>query len=209
MGDQNMRNATANDERYYGVGSFILEIIKIVALAFVIIFPIRVFLFQPFFVQGASMEPNFENNQYLIVNELGYKKTTIGLDGKNWLTVNPYKEVQRQSVIVFRYPKDPSQFFIKRVIGLPGEKVQIKDGQVIIYNPQNPNGFVLNESAYLSPDVKTLGDMTVTLSNDEYFVMGDNRMFSSDSRSWGPVPAENIIGKVVLRAWPLNQLSVF
>ncbi len=209
MSDQNMQNKAANDERYYGVGSFIFEIIKIVVLAFVIIFPIRVFLFQPFFVQGASMEPNFENNQYLIVNELGYKTTDVGIDGNTWFTVSPFKEVQRQTVIVFRPPKDPSQFYIKRVIGLPGEKVQIKDGQVTIYNPQHPNGFVLDESAYLSLDVKTLGDMTVELNNDQYFVMGDNRMFSSDSRSWGPVPAENIIGKVVLRAWPLNQLSVF
>jgi len=197
------------DERYYGVGGFILEIIKIFLLAFIIIVPIRVFLFQPFFVQGASMEPNFENNQYLIVNELGYKKTDVGIDGKTFFAINPFKELGRQQVVVFRYPKNPSQFFIKRVIGLPGEKVEIKDGKVIIYNSENPNGFVLDEKAYLASTVKTAGEMAITLTNDQYFVMGDNRLFSSDSRSWGPVPESDIVGKAFFRAWPLDKITVF
>lgn len=197
------------DEKYYGVGGFILEIIKVFFLAFIIIFPVRVFLFQPFFVQGASMEPNFENNQYLIVNEFGYKKTVADIGGTTLFTVNPFKEIQRQTVIVFRYPKNPTQFFIKRVIGLPGEKIQIKDGKVTIFNSENPDGKVLDESAYLSSKVVTNGDMVINLKKDEYFVMGDNRMFSSDSRSWGPLPEEDVIGRVLLRAWPLNQLSVF
>jgi signal peptidase I len=197
------------DEKYYGVGGFILEIIKVFLLAFIIIFPIRVFLFQPFFVQGASMEPNFENNQYLIVNEFGYKKTVANINGTTLFTINPFKEIQRQTVVVFRYPKNPSQFFIKRVIGLPGEKVQIKNGKVTIFNSDNPNGLVLDESGYLSPRVLTSGDMVINLKDKQYFVMGDNRGASSDSRSWGPVPEEDVIGRVLLRAWPLNQLSVF
>jgi signal peptidase I len=198
-----------NMERYYGVGSFILEIIKIIVLAFVIIVPIRIFLFQPFFVQGASMEPNFEDGQYLIVNELGYKETELGLGNQSLYTVKPFKELNRQEVVVFRYPLDPSKFFIKRVIGLPGEKVEIKNNQVTIYNKDNPDGFVLDERAYLSPSVHTGGDQTVQLADDEYFMMGDNRMYSSDSRSWGPVKEQNIIGGVLLRAWPLNKISVF
>jgi len=129
-----------NMERYYGVGSFILEIIKIIVLAFVIIVPIRIFLFQPFFVQGASMEPNFEDGQYLIVNELGYKETELGLGNQSLYTVKPFKELNRQEVVVFRYPLDPSKFFIKRVIGLPGEKVEIKNNQVTIYNKIIPMG---------------------------------------------------------------------
>lgn len=197
------------DERYYGVGGFIMEIVKVFLLAFIIIFPVRVFLFQPFFVQGASMEPNFENNQYLIVNEFGYKKTVADIGNTTLFTVNPFKEIQRQTVIVFRYPKNPTQFFIKRVIGLPGEKIQIKDGKVTIFNAENPDGKVLDESAYLSSKVVTNGDMVINLKKDEYFVMGDNRMFSSDSRSWGPLPEEDVIGRVLLRAWPLNQVSVF
>ena len=194
---------------YQGVSSFILEIIKIVFLAFIIIIPIRIFLFQPFFVQGASMEPNFENNQYLIVNELGYKKTTIGIGSQAWWQVNPFRKIERQKVIVFRYPLNPSKFFIKRVIGLPGERIKIEKGRIFIFNQEHPKGFILDEKAYLPIGVKTMGEMTVILKKNQYFVMGDNRMFSSDSRSWGPVPASDIIGKVELRAWPLNQIKLY
>ncbi len=210
--DKKVNVSLSEDSRsnaYQGVGSFILEIIKIIFLAFIVIIPIRIFLFQPFFVQGASMEPNFENNQYLIVNELGYKKTTIGVGLHPWFQVSPFKEVERQKVIVFRYPLNPSKFFIKRVIGLPGERVKIEKDQVTIFNQEHPNGFILNEKAYLPLGVRTAGDMTVTLKKDQYFVMGDNRMFSSDSRSWGPVPVDNIIGKVELRAWPLSKLKIY
>lgn len=187
-------------ESYFGVGEFVLEIIKILFLAFVIITPIRVFLFQPFFVQGASMEPNFEDGQYLVINELGYKKTYI---------VEPFKELERGAVVVFRYPKDPRQYFIKRVIGLPGEKVKISDGSVFIFNKENPNGFILNESGYLSKDLKTPGDLTVELNVNEYFVMGDNRVHSKDSRIWGPVDKKFIIGRVLIRAWPFNKAKIY
>jgi signal peptidase I len=197
------------DERYYGVGGFVLEVIKIFVLAIVIIVPIRVFLFQPFFVQGVSMEPSFENNQYLIVNEFGYKKTEVGVGNNTFFTVEPFKEISRQEVIVFRYPKNPTQFFIKRTIGLPGEKVEIKDGKVTIFNDENPNGFLLDENAYLSETTKTLGSLTKQLKEDEYFVMGDNRMFSSDSRSWGAVPEADIVGRALFRAWPLDKISIF
>ncbi len=197
------------EEQYYGIGGFILEIIKVFVLALVIILPIRVFLFQPFFVQGASMEPNFEDSQYLIINELGYKQTAVDISNFHLFTVSPFRELERQEVAVFRYPKNRSQFFIKRIIGLPGEKVQIKEGVVTIFNKENADGFLLDESAYLSSKVKTQGEMALALKDDEYFVMGDNRGASSDSRSWGPVKENNIIGKVLLRAWPLDQLSLY
>lgn len=203
------KKTNGNEEQYYGIGGFILEIIKVFVLALVIILPIRIFLFQPFFVQGASMEPNFEDSQYLIINEFGYKQTAVDVSDFHFFTVNPFRELTRQEVAVFRYPKNPSQFFIKRIIGLPGEKIQIKDGLVTIFNGENPDGFVLDESAYLSSKVKTQGEMVLTLKDDEYFVMGDNRGASSDSRSWGPVKENNIIGKVLLRAWPLDQLSIY
>jgi signal peptidase I len=194
---------------YQGVGSFILEIVKIVALAFIIIVPIRVFLFQPFFVQGASMEPTFENGQYLIINELGFKETNIGFNSKNFFKVSAFREIKRQRAIVFRYPLEPGKFFIKRIIGLPGEKVQIRNSEVTIFNADHPNGLVLDEREYLSSGQKTSGDVSVTLAQDEYFVMGDNRMFSSDSRSWGPIKKSDIIGEVALRAWPLNKISTY
>lgn len=196
-------------DSYQGVGSFILEIIKIILLAFIIIVPVRVFLFQPFFVQGSSMEPNFENNQYLIVNEFGFKETTVNFSSHTLLQVNSFRKIKRQKVVVFRYPLDPRKFFIKRIIGLPGEKIQIANGKVTIFNSAHPDGFILDEKAYLPTSLKTVGDLTITLKNNQYFVMGDNRMFSSDSRSWGPVPKSDIIGEVVLRAWPLDKFSIY
>lgn len=208
MQDNNAIPESAED-RYYGVGGFIFEIVKIFFLAIVIIVPIRVFLFQPFFVQGASMEPNFENKQYLIVNEFGYKETRVGLGENTLFTVKSFKELERQEVVVFRYPKDPKTFFIKRIIGLPGEKIEIKNNKIIIYNGESPEGFVLDEGDYLPEGTRTTGAAVVALKDDEYFVMGDNRLFSSDSRSWGPISKEDVIGKAFVRAWPLDKISIF
>jgi signal peptidase I len=195
------------------IGGIIWELVKMIFWVVVIIIPLRVFLIQPFFVQGASMEPNFEDKEYLIVNEFGYKTTDIGFvfggEKRIFFTVKPFKELKRGDIIVFRYPKNPSVYYIKRVIGLPGEKIEIRDNKIKIYNAQNPEGFVLDESGYLSSSVETNGDQVVQLSDTEYFVLGDNRNYSSDSRSWGPVPERNVIGKVLLRAWPFGKAQVF
>ncbi|MFH1036820.1 MAG: signal peptidase I [Patescibacteria group bacterium] len=169
--------------------SFIWEITKIIIIALAIVIPIRYFLFQPFFVRGQSMEPNFENGDYLIVDELSYR---LG-------------DPQRGEIIVFKYPQDTTQRYIKRIIGLPGETVEIKNGKVAIYSGDSQPQ-ILNESAYLSADIQTTGNLRITLRNDEYFVLGDNRPVSSDSRRWGVVPREDIVGKVYLRAWPLEDL---
>ena len=192
------------DYSYQGVGEFILEIIKIIALAFIIIVPIRVFLFQPFFVQGASMEPNFEDGQYLIINEFGFKETDLKI-----INVESFKNLERQQAVVFHYPLDPKKFFIKRIIGLPEEKVQIKNSEITIFNESHPTGFVLDEKEYITSNVRTKGDSVVSLKDDQYFVLGDNRAFSSDSRIWGPVPKKDIVGEVFLRAWPLDKISVY
>jgi signal peptidase I len=175
----------------------------------VIIVPIRVFLIQPFFVQGASMEPNFEDREYLIINELGYKTTEVGF-GKDpaLFTVKPFKEFERGDVVVFRYPKNPKIFYIKRIIGLPKEKIEIRNSEVKIFNSENPDGFMLDESDYLTKSIETTGEINLKLG-DEYFVMGDNRQYSSDSRSWGPVPEEDVMGKVILRAWPFSKAGIF
>ncbi len=191
------------------MGSFLLEIVKVFILALVIITPIRVFLFQPFFVQGASMEPNFENGEYLIINELGYKETDIGIGGKELFSVSPFKNLERGDTIVFKYPKDPKQYFIKRIVGLPGEKVKVSNGKVYIFNKENPDGFVLDESGYLSKEITTPGDLVQQLSETEYFAMGDNRFYSHDSRAWGPLDEKFVIGKVLIRAWPLNRASIY
>lgn len=167
---------------------------KIVFISLVIIIPVRYFLIQPFYVKGASMEPNFYDREYLIIDEISYRLS----------------EPERGDIVVFRYPLDPQEFFIKRLIGLPGESVQIKGGNVIIYNDENPNGVFLNED-YLSKDLKTYGltEDLITLGDDQYFVLGDNRSSSKDSRSFGPVDKSFIIGKVLLRGLPFNRAKIF
>jgi len=197
-----------NEEVYFGVGGFLWEVVKVFLWAIVIIVPIRMFLFQPFFVQGASMEPNFQDGDYLIVNEFGYKQTSIIIAGKHLFTVKSFKDPQRLDTIVFRYPKNPQQFFIKRVIGLPNEQVKIENGKVIIYNEQNPEGINLNENGYIAKNVITNGNVNIKLKNNEYFVLGDNRNASYDSRGWGVLPQKDIIGKVLLRAWPITKAEI-
>lgn len=170
--------------------AFIWEIAKIVIIATVIVVPIRYFLFQPFFVKGQSMDPNFGNGDYLIVDEITYK----------------FKEPQRGEVIVFKSPQDLSQRLIKRIIGLPEEVVEIKDGRVMVYTSAGQR--ILDESDYI-PNLSTGGDLRVSLGEDEYFVLGDNRPFSYDSRRFGPLLKENIIGRVIFRAWPFATLTIF
>jgi len=169
--------------------NFTWDILKIVIIALAIIVPIRYFLIQPFFVNGASMDPNFLDGDYLIIDEISYR----------------FNEPQRSDVIIFRYPLDPSQFFIKRVVGLPNETVKIEDGKVFIYSEETPDErIILDESAYLE-DSYTPGNLEITLEEDEYFVLGDNRMSSSDSRKWGELDKKYIIGRAWIRAWPFDR----
>lgn len=171
---------------------FLFELIQVAAVSLAIIIPVRYFLIQPFYVKGASMEPNFFDHEYLIIDEFSYR----------------FRQPVRGDIVVFRYPNDPKQFFIKRVIGLPGETVEIAGGRVKIFNNQSPNGFVLEENEYLDQDF-TATTRTVTLKSDEFFVMGDNRISSLDSRYFGPVKTSAVVGRVWLRGWPLDRWKVF
>ncbi len=188
---------------------FIIEVVKMFFLALIIIVPVRMFLFQPFIVRGASMEPNFSEKQYLIINEFGYKNTPVNILGKDIITVKPRKDLERHEIVVFRAPTDDKQYYIKRVIGLPGETIEIDNGEVTLYNEEHPDGKVLDESTYLPEGRKTNGTRKVTLADDEYYVLGDNRPASSDSRSFGPLHKDDVIGKVLLRAWPINNFTFF
>ena len=183
------------------VAEFIWETTKVVLISLVIILPIRYFLIQPFFVKGSSMVPNFHDKEYILVDKWTYR---LG-------------RPDRGDVIIFKYPGNPQEYFIKRIIGLPGETVLVPgDNTVHIYNSQYPNGFILNESVYLPKENPTYcsGNTTwcgkrVTLGPDEYFVMGDNREHSSDSRFFGPVNrSEFFSGLAWLRLWPLNEISL-
>jgi signal peptidase I len=173
---------------------FSFELIKIVVISLVVIIPIRYYLIQPFYVKGASMEPNFMDHEYLIIDEISYR----------------FNDPKRGDIVVFRYPRDPQEYFIKRLIGLPGESVQIKDGDVFVYNSEYPEGVMLEEE-YLPASTKTQGftEEKLQLGANEFYVLGDNRNSSKDSRSFGPVDRSFITGKVLLRGWPFNRFTLF
>lgn len=165
--------------------------IEVVVIAIAVVLIIRTFLFQPFVVEGASMFPNFQNSDYLIVDELTYR----------------LRAPMRGEIIVFHPPQSPGNYYIKRIIGLPGETVEIKEGKIIIYNTEHPEGFVLKEEYLLNS--KTPGEEKIILGPDEYFVLGDNRSASYDSRSWGPLKKDKIVGLVRLQLWPLSSAKAF
>lgn len=166
------------------------DLVKFALIALLIIVPIRFFIAQPFIVRGASMEPTFNNGEYLIVDQLSYR----------------FNEPARGDVIILRFPRDESVFFIKRVIGLPGETIEIVGSEIII-RPVSGEAFTLDES-YI-PSERIQNEFGVhTLKSGEYFVMGDNRKESSDSRSWGPLSEEDVIGKAFVRLLPVTRINV-
>ncbi len=158
------------------------EILEVVLISVVTVFIIRNFLAQPFLVSGASMEPNFSNGNYLIIDEVTYR----------------FRDPELGEVIVFRYPKDRSVFFIKRIVGLPGERVVVKNSKVTVYR----NGeAVFSESG-------TSGAADVVLEDRQYFVLGDNRYNSFDSRNWGPATREDIIGVARIKVFPIREFEI-
>lgn len=165
------------------------ELARFALIAIAIVIPIRVFIAQPFIVSGSSMVPTFQDGQYLIVDEISYRLS----------------DPKRDDVIVFRYPNDQTKFFIKRIIGLPNEKVDIKGNAITITNAEHPSGFTLEQ-----PFIENTGNnnMHYELKDGEYFVMGDNRPASSDSRYWGAVSRKLLIGKVFVRLLPINKIGV-
>ena len=175
-------------QKYYqtslkkNIAIYIVFTIITVIISLAIIIPVRGFVIMPFYVKGTAMEPTYKNGDYLLINRFS-------------------KDYQRGDVVIFRYPKNLQQFFIKRIIALPGEKVQLKEGSVYLYNTQHPNGYKLSEP-YLAPDTQTIGlnENIIELASDEYYVLGDNRKASLDSRSFGAVEESYFIGKVWFKA---------
>lgn len=167
------------------------EIAEVVFISAGTVLLIRAFLVQPFLVSGPSMEPNFRNGDYLLVDELTYR----------------FRPPVRGEVVVFRYPRDESVFFIKRVIGRPGERVVGRDGRITVFERGSGDGITLGEE-YLPPQGRT-GDFDTMLSSDEYFVLGDNRSYSFDSRNWGSVRFKEIVGLVRLRIFPFSKFANF
>jgi len=165
------------------------EFIKVVLISLAIVLPVRTYIAQPFIVSGESMEPNFHDGEYLIVDELSYQ----------------FREPIRGEVIIFRYPLNPGEFFIKRIIGLPGETVEIQNSKVTI---KTASGETALAESYLPSSTKTLPNAIIALQENEYFVMGDNRPKSSDSRFWGTLPKNKIMGRALLRLWPVARAEI-
>ncbi|HLA25839.1 MAG TPA: signal peptidase I [Patescibacteria group bacterium] len=190
--EPNLPNLNKPEEPVFRqVWLFLFDIIKIVVLSLAIVLPVRFFLIQPFSVKGASMEPNYHDGEYLIVDEISYR----------------FREPERGEVVVL-HPKLQSDFYIKRIIGLPRETIDIENGQVKISNAEHPDGFILKEP-YLEESLITSGFFHRVLESGEYFVMGDNRSASLDSRAIGPIPKKNIVGRAWIRAWPVNRTTIF
>lgn len=166
------------------------EFVRYAVIAILIVVPFRIFVAQPYIVSGSSMDPTFKDADYLIVDQLSKR----------------FEEPARESVVIIKYPKDPSKYFIKRLIGFPNEKVVISDGEVTVYNDSNPEGIKISNSYVV---YKKIEDFSTELGDDEYFVMGDNRAGSSDSRIWGTLPKKYIIGKPVLRLLPIDKIDIW
>lgn len=178
----------ANDETIADVTENpLMEIFRFSLIAILIVVPIRLFIAQPFIVSGASMETTFHSGEYLIVDQVTYH----------------FEKPNRGDVIIFRYPRDPSKFFIKRVIGLPGDTISIEDGVITITNEANPKGMILSEE--YAETMPAAAKFVEKVGEREYFVMGDNRDESSDSRSWGVLQEERIVGRAWLRLFPPQQ----
>lgn len=191
MNENLSTNQTPEQPTNKKVGGFFIEIFKFTIIAAVIVIPIRFWIAQPFVVSGASMDPTFETGEYLIVDQISYR----------------FEAPKRESVVIFKYPVDHTKFFIKRIIGLPGETLEIHGTQVKIKNAENPNGIILNEK-YVAINHEKQDDVVIKLKDNEYFVMGDNRSGSSDSRVWGPVTSDLITGRPFVRLLPLGRIGL-
>lgn len=168
--------------------SWLKDLLWFVGIIVFVVIPFRMYVAQPYLVDGSSMDPTFKNGEYLIVDEISYR----------------FEEPKRGDVIVFRFPLDPKQFFIKRIIGLPGETIELSSQGIKIINKENPEGEKLNEPYVVFDKKDTL---IYKLKNDQYFAMGDNRVASADSRIWGPVPRENIVGKPIFSLFPISKIA--
>lgn len=167
------------------------DFIRFAFIAALIVLPVRLFIAQPFVVSGASMVPTFDSGDYLIIDEVSYR----------------FEPPKRGDVVVFRFPLQPKRFLIKRVVGLPSETVEMRDDAITIKNREHPEGFLFEQG-----DISSSGrraKQSVTLAEDEYFVLGDNRDQSADSRLWGPLKRELIVGRPLVQLLPLGEIGLF
>jgi signal peptidase I len=171
------------------IGREFWELLRVLLISLIIVIPIRFFVAQPFIVRGASMQPGFQDGEYLVVDELSYR----------------FSDPSRGDVVILRYPLNPRKFFIKRIVGLPGETVIIEDGEVRIKTELGELFSI--EEPYLGEGIRTYPDNIVDLGDVDYFVLGDNRVDSADSRVWGVLKGSNLVGRAFIRLWPISKIS--
>lgn len=177
-------------------------ILILIGLSLILIQLTRAFVFQTHQVVGNSIQPTLHEGDRLIISKLTKKWNTVR--GRNYLP-------KYGTIIAFTDPQDKKLQLVKRVIGLPGDQVIIKNGQVTVYNQRMPDGFVPGEGAWAKDLEPTSGDLELTVPEGKIFVLGDNRpgAYSLDSRTFGPIPSESIIGQVTLRIWPFSDRTKF
>lgn len=176
---------TVNESQERKRKSALREIIESLIIAVILAVIIRTFVFQPFYIPSGSMEPTLQIQDRILVNKFGYR----------------FWEPQRGDIVVFKYPLNPKKDFVKRLIGMPGERLEIKDSKVYVNNK------VISEE-YLPPDLRFQDFGPVLVPENTYLMLGDNRNNSDDSRVWGPLPKENIIGKAMFVYWPLDRMKM-
>ncbi len=182
---------------FHSLYLFVTDILETAVLAFALFIIVNVFVAQLHQVYGNSMLPDFHNGEYLLTDKVTYR----------------LRPPERGEVIIFKAPEAPHLDYIKRIIGLPGETLMIKDNQVYVFNGTHPDGLVLKES-YLKPGAVTEGKKSISegvkfvIPPDSYVVFGDNREVSSDSRTWGVITKSEIIGRSLVRLWPPSTFTV-
>ncbi|OGY26862.1 MAG: signal peptidase I [Candidatus Woykebacteria bacterium RBG_16_43_9] len=184
------------DEQKSSLWSTVVDVIETVVAAAAIFVVVYLFLLQPHQVRGASMEPNFKDGEYILTDKISYR----------------FSDPKRGDVVIFKAPTNPDVDFIKRIIAIPGEKVEIKNNNIIITNDENPKGFTLSEPYEIMEPIAGGSHLRegkiVEVPKDSYLVFGDNRTHSFDSREWGSLTKKSIIGKAWIRYWPLSKISL-
>lgn len=173
------------------IGHVFLDFIQTTVVALSIFVIAYLFLVQPHQVKGSSMIPNFIDQEYILTDKISYR----------------FHEPQREDVIIFTAPNNPEYEYIKRIIGLPGERIKIERGVIFINNEQLTEDYLPDSFQTLSGRFLKEGQ-TYSIPDNQYFVIGDNRNHSSDSREWGSVPRSNIIGRAWFRYWPLTEVGL-
>ena len=165
--------------------SSLREIIESIVIAVILAVVIRMFIIEPFYIPSGSMEPTLLINDRIIVSKVSYY----------------FNEPERGDIVVFKYPKDPERNFVKRLIGKPGEVIELRDSKLYVDGKQVAQNF-------LPPGLEYPDYGPIKVPEGQYFMLGDNRNNSEDSRYWGTLPEENIIGKAVVIYWPLNRIGL-